>query len=231
MKPMKLLLIGVVIAPFFFAMGCGPKHVTKGDKFPLLYQERPVTILVLPPINQTTAADAKEYYATTIAEPLSLFGYYVLPIEVTSEILKMEGIYDTELLLRTPPQKFKTYFGADAVLYTTIEQWDVSYLVLSSKLTVAIRCVLKSAVSGETLWQRRSSVEVDLSGSNQSSAGYLGIVFKVAATAIKTAMADYVPYAMQANYIALATIPAGKYHPMHGKDGNEKFIDQVEAKK
>lgn len=225
MKPMKLLLIGVVIAPFFFAMGCGPKHVTKGDKFPLLYQERPVTILVLPPINQTTAADAKEYYATTIAEPLSLFGYYVLPIEVTSDILKMEGIYDTELLLRTRPQKFKTFFGADAVLYTTIEKWDVAYVVFSSTLTVAIQCVLKSAMSGETLWQRKSLVEVDLSGGNRSVTSYLDIAVQVAATAVRTAMADYVPYAMQANYIALATIPVGKYHPMHGKDGNEKIID------
>ncbi len=230
MKHISIRIFLMLFSCLIILNGCA-RHVTKGDKFPLLYQERPVTILVLPPINQTTAADAKEYYATTIAEPLSLFGYYVLPIEVTSEILKMEGIYDTELLLRTPPQKFKTYFGADAVLYTTIEQWDVSYLVLSSKLTVAIRCVLKSAVSGETLWQRRSSVEVDLSGSNQSSAGYLGIVFKVAETAIRTAMADYVPCAMRANYIALATIPAGKYHPIHGKDRNEKFIDQIETKK
>jgi len=150
---------------------------------------------------------------------------------VTSDILKMEGIYDTELLLRTPPQKFKTYFGADAVLYTTIEQWDVSYLVLSSTLTVAIRCVLKSAVSGETLWQRKSFVKVDLSGSNRSVTSYLDIAMQVATTAVRTAMADYVPCAMQANYIALATIPTGKYHPMHGKDGNEKFIDQDEAKK
>ncbi|NIS74702.1 MAG: hypothetical protein GTO08_05375, partial [Deltaproteobacteria bacterium] len=46
-----------------------------------MYQEQPLTILVLPPMNETTAADAKEYYATTIAEPLSLQGFYVLPIE------------------------------------------------------------------------------------------------------------------------------------------------------
>lgn len=231
---MKHMTIGVFLTLFFSLFilnGCGPTHVTKGDKFPLLYQERPVTILVLPPINQTTAADAKEYYATTIAEPLSLFGYYVLPIEVTSEILKMEGIYDTELLLRTPPQKFKTYFGADAVLYTTIEKWDVTYVFFSSTLTVAIQCVLKSAVSGETLWQRKSLVEVNLSGGNQSVTSFLDIAIQAAATAVRTARADYVPCAMEANYIALATIPTGKYHPMHGKDGNEKFIDQVEARK
>lgn len=226
---MKAIARGVFLTLFFSLFilnGCGPAHVTKGEKFPMLYEERPVSILVLPPINQTTAADAKEYYATTIAEPLSLFGYYVLPIEVTADVLKMEGIFDTELLLRTPPQKFKTFFGADAVLYTTIEKWDVTYLVLSSKLTVAVHCVLKSTVSGETLWQRRGSVEVDLSGGNQSITSFLDVAIRAAATAVRTATADYVPCAMRANFIALATIPVGKYHPQHDKDRNERFLDQ-----
>src|SRR4030067_3610572 len=95
--------------------------VTKGEKFPLLYEEAPSAILVLPPINQTTAANAKEYYSTTIQEPLSFTGYYGFPYEVTTEILKMEGIYDTELLKQLSLQKFREYFGADAVLFTTIK--------------------------------------------------------------------------------------------------------------
>lgn len=214
-------------------VGCAPKHnyVTKGEKIPLMYQEHPVSILVLPPINQSTAADAKEYYSTTIAEPLSLFGYYVFPIEVTSDILKMEGIYDTELLLNTPPQKFKTYFGADAVLYTTIEKWNVTYMVIASNLTVAINCVLKSTASGETLWQYRGVVVVDLSGGSQSSGGIAGLIVKAVATAVKTAVVDYVPYAKRANYRALNTIPIGKYHGMHGKDMDVKFIEQDLTKK
>jgi hypothetical protein len=211
-------------------MGCAPKYTTKGEKFPLMYQEHPVSILVLPPINQSTAADAKEYYATTIVEPLSMSGYYVFPIEVTSDILKMEGIYDTELLLNTPPQKFKTYFGADAVLYTTIEKWNVMYAVIAANLTVAVNCVMKSTTSGEILWQYKGVVVVDLSGSNQSSSGLAGLIAKAVITAINTAAADYVPHAKRANYIALRTIPVGKYHPMHGKDMDIRFIDRDSTK-
>jgi hypothetical protein len=40
-------------------------------------------------------------------------------------------------------------------------------------------------------------------------------------------MADYVPYARQANYRALASMPYGKYHAQHNKDQQVQFIDQT----
>ena len=75
---------------------CGPTKTTKLTEFPLMYEENPVSILILPPMNESTAADAKEYYSTTIQEPLAFSGYYTFPYPITSDILKMEGIYDTE---------------------------------------------------------------------------------------------------------------------------------------
>ena len=81
--------------------------ITKGEAFPKMYKDKPVSILVLPPINESTAADAKEYYSSTIAEPLSFAGYYVFPIEIVNEVLKQEGIYDTELIVDLDPSKFK----------------------------------------------------------------------------------------------------------------------------
>jgi hypothetical protein len=199
--------------------------VTKGEKFPLLYEEAPIAILILPPINQTTASNAKEYYSTTIQEPLSLTGYYVFPYEVTTEILKMEGIYDTELLTNVPLTKFREYFGADAVLFTTIKKWDLSYMVLSSTLTVSVDCQLKSTHSDQILWEYNGTVVVDLSGGN-SGGGLAGLIAKAIVAAINTAMADYVPYARQANYMALSSIPYGKYHENFNKDRDQKIIEQ-----
>ena len=99
------LLLVTTLTFMFIVTACAPKMVTKGDKFPAVYEESPSSILILPPMNESTAADAKEYYATTIQEPLSFWGYYVFPYEVTTEILKMEGIYDAELLKNLPLQK------------------------------------------------------------------------------------------------------------------------------
>jgi hypothetical protein len=205
---------------------CAPTMSTKMTEFPLMYEENPVSILILPPMNESTAAEAKEYYSTTIQEPLAFSGYYTFPYPITAEILKMEGIYDTELLANIPLTKFKEYFGADAVLFTTIKKWDLSYMVLASNLTVSIDCNLKSTTSDQTLWKYTGTVVVDLSGGD-TGGGLAGLIAKAIITAVSSAMADYVPYARQANYSALTTMPYGKYHTQHNKDQNVQFVDQT----
>ena len=219
--------MAILIAPLLSA--CGPKMTTKSTEFPMMYEERPASILILPPINESTAADAKEYYSTTIQEPLAYSGYYTFPYPITSEILKMEGIYDTELLVNLPLSKFKEYFGADAVLFTTIKKWDLCYIVIASTLTVSIDCDLKSTTSNQTLWKYTGTIVVDLSGGNGGGT-LAGLVVKVVMAAVQTAVADYVPYARQANYRALSSMPYGKYHPQHNKDQKIQFVDQTPEK-
>ena len=225
------VLLSIVALLCLSMSACAPKMVTKGDKYPLLYEERPVSILILPPMNESTAAEAKDYYATTIQEPLSFSGYYVFPYEITTDILKMEGIYDAELMKNIPLQKFREYFGADAVLFTTIKKWDLSYMILAATLTVSIDCELKSTKSNTTLWQYNGTVVVDLSGGNAGGGGIAGLIVKVIVTAISSAMADYVPHARTANYSAINSLPYGKYHPMYGKDQGQQFIEQTHPQK
>ncbi len=223
-------LFAVVLLAVLLTLGCSPETKKKGEMFPDMYQEKPVVILVLPPINETTAADAKEYYATTIVEPLSLMGYYILPYEITSDVLKREGIYDTELVTETPLSKFREYFGCDAVLFTTIKKWDVQYLVLSSTLTVSVDCVLKSSTTDRVLWKYNGTVVIDLSGHNSGQSGLGGLIAQAVITAVNTVRADYVPYAKQANALAMDSLPCGKYHTLHGKDEQTDVIVQKEKK-
>lgn len=221
---------GLIMLCCLLTFSCAPKMSTKLSEFPGMYEEQPVSILILPPMNESTAADAKEYYSTTIQEPLGYTGYYTFPYPVTKEILKMEGIYDSELLTELSLIKFKEYFGADAVLFTTIRKWDLSYMVLASTLTVSVDCILKSTTSNRELWKYNGTVVVDLSGGN-SGGGLAGLIVKAVVTAVSTAVADYVPYARQANYRALYSMPYGKYHPQYGKDQNVEFIDQTVEEK
>lgn len=209
-----------------FVSACGPKMSTKMAEFPLMYEENPGSILILPPINESTAAEAKEYYSTTIQEPLAFSGYYTFPYPITADILKREGIYDSELLVNMPMGKFKEYFGADAVLFTTIKKWDLSYMVLASTLTVSIDCNLKSTKSEQTLWKYTGTVVVDLSGGN-SGGGVAGLIAKAIVAAVNSAMADYVPYARQANYNALVSMPYGTHHAQYNKDQDVHFVDQT----
>ena len=141
----------------------------------------------------------------------------------------MEGIYDAELIRSVPLAKFREYFGADAVLYTTIKKWDLQYMVLAANLTVSIDEELKSTKTDQTLWTYNGTVVVDLSG-GYTGGGLAGLIVKAVITAANSAMADYVPYARQANLRALSSFPFGKYHPDFMTDQSMQFIDQTPEK-
>jgi len=228
MKNIKLIYLLCLV--LFLSTACAPKYLTKSEAFPQMYEYHPISILVLPPINETTAADAKEYYSTTIAEPLTLSGYYIYPIEVTSDILKAEGIYDTELLIDVPPQKFREFFDADAVLYIRILKWDTSYYVLAGNVTVGADFTLKSTDTGEELWHYDGSIVVDTSGGD-TGGGLGGLIAKVIVTAISTAATDYVPIAKRVNYTVLTSMPYGKYNPQYNKDRDAKVVLEKKVKK
>lgn len=206
---------------FFSLMGCGT-YVTKDELAPKMYEEHPTTIVVLPPMNKSTAADAKEYYATTIAEPLTQSGYYVYPLEVVNDILKQEGMFDTETMLTVPPQKFREFFGADAVLYLTILQWNTSFLITSGSVTVKVAYELKSTRTGELLWFYDEAVTINTTGESGNMGGWAGLLTQVITTAVKTATTDYAPIARQANEKILLAIPFGKYHQKYNVDMKDK---------
>jgi hypothetical protein len=202
--------------------GCAapPVYLSKQEAFPKMYQEKPRSILVVPAMNDTTAADAGDLYISTIAPPLSWAGYYVLPTEITTPLLRDQGITDGHQLLEVPPQRFKTLFGADAVLFVDLTKWDTSYNVLSGGVTVAANYTLKSTITGETLWHYQAEQTINTSG-NSNNGGLIGALI---ATAIQTATQDYFPVAQQVNTIAISTLPVGARHPAFGKDAQVKNV-------
>lgn len=208
-----LLLLSAI--SLLLMSGCAINTVSKGEAFPDMYAEKPSAILVVPAINYSTAADAPILYSSTINEPLSNAGFYVLPTEITDLVLQNEGISEGEQLKDVPPQKFAEHFGADAVLYVTIEKWDTSYFVIGGNVTVGIDFRLKSTKTGATLWAYKDELVMDTSGDSNNGGGILGAII---ATAIATATQDYVPVARNVNVMALSAIPYGKYHKLHDKD-------------
>lgn len=210
--------ISVIIIVFTLSLiGCAPR-LSKQEFAPKMYKQHPVSILILPPQNKSTAADAKEYYSTTIAEPLTNSGYYVYPVEIVNDILKQEGLFDTETMLNVPPQKFKEFFGADAVMYVTILKWDTQYLITSGSVSVKIACELKSTTTGDVLWFYDEVVSVNTSGDSGGAGGWAGLLIQAISTAINTATTQYVAVARKANAQILLAIPYGKYHPKYNTD-------------
>ena len=201
-----------------FLFGCAETQ-TRGSAFPDMYtMEQPISIVVVPAINLTTAADAGELLNVTITQPFSDHGYYVLPMPIVEDIFQREGVIVGEQVRQIPPTVFKENFGADAVLFLTIKEWDKNYVVIAANVTVAIEYQLVSTDTGETLWGYDERVVVDTTGSSGS------ILADILTTALSTAVTDYVPVAYQVHNTALNAMPVGKYHPQHGQDGNVKAV-------
>ena len=200
----------------------------------MVYEENPLSILALPPINNSSAADAIGLYNTTIAYPVAHMGYYVLPIEVIDEMLKAEGIDNPALLVDTNPSVFRDYFGVDAVLFTTIDKWNTAYYLIGGHVRVAANFRLVSCKTGEELWRYKGDITIDTSRypdefSEDPYIALIELVIGFFATAFATAEQDYVPIALKVNETALNTLPYGKYHGRFGTDQdtllvNPKFI-------
>ncbi len=222
-KMKYLTFVGLAIM-MLISSGCAPKAAatidvaTKGSMFPKMYEQQPRSLLILPPMNESTDAEAKDYYLTTVEIPFASMGYYVLPVEMVSDIMKQEGIASTELLYNMPITKLQEYFGVDAVLYTHIKKWNTSYQVVAASLTVSIESEIISTKTSEKLWNYSGTVVQNLSANSNSNGGLIGLFVQLAATAISAATSDYVEYAQVANWRLLRPLPFGPYHALHQKD-------------
>lgn len=195
-------------------VSCSHK-ITRGEQYPKLYEEDPLTIVVMPPINQTNHAEAKDYFYTTLYAPLCEKGYYVYSPMLTMELFQTESAYDAELFLEKDLSQFRAVLGADAAMFTIIKSWKRNNL--GGKLTAGVEYILRSTKTGETLYKREGLIKVDTSvGGN--GGGLLGLAVKLAATAISTATTDKVVAGRRCTAFVLSDIPEGKYGAMYGKD-------------
>ena len=196
------------------AVSCGTLNtVTRESQYARMYEEKPVTLLVMPPINNSANVEAKDLLYISISRPLAEAGYYVVSPLLAMDVLKSESVCDSEMLFEAPLDAFKNYFGADAVVFSVIDKWAKKGLGIETK----IRYVIKSAYTNEILFDRSCDLYLDLSVDTCTS-GLLGALVDLAASAINTAATDHIMAARKANYFILKDIPRGKYSPEHMLD-------------
>lgn len=188
--------------------------VTRGSQYAKMYEEKPITLLVMPPINNSTNVEAKDLLYTSISRPLIEAGYYVFSPLLAMDILKAESAYDAELFFESSLEAFNSYFGADAVVFSVIDKWAKKGLGIETK----IRYMIKSAYTNEILFDRSCDLYLDLSVNSTSSYGLLGALVDLAASAINTAVTNHIVAARKANYFILGDIPRGQYNPDHMLD-------------
>lgn len=200
-------------------VSCGTATKTLGEQYPAMYEEKPLSIAIMPPINQTTHAEAKDYFYTTMYMPLCEKGYYVYSPYLTMEMFQQESAYDAEIFLEGDLSQFRNVLGADAAMFTIIKKWKRNNI--GGTISVNIEYILRSTKTGQTLYSHEGDIKLDTSVN--SSNGLLGIL----ATAINTATTDKVFAGRRCNAYVLSDLPAGKYSPLFEKDINSPAGNKI----
>jgi hypothetical protein len=190
-------------------------NTTREAAYPKMYEEKPTTILVMPPINNTNAVEAKDYFYTSLAQPLSEKGYYVLSPFLAMNVLQEESAYDSELFIDANLKPFNTIFGADVALFTIINKW--SKVTLGNMISVDIEYIFKSTKTNEVLFSRKGVINVDTSVSSGLGGSYAALI-DMALSAANTALTDKVIAARRCNVYVLKDLPSGVYSPLFDKD-------------
>lgn len=174
----------------------------------------PRSMLIVPVVNQSVDITASDYFLSTLTLPLAEKGYYIFPVHLVKRVLEDEGLSDANLVHGASAERLGNLFGADSILYVTIEHWDAKYYVLSTTVTVQLSYVIKDGRSGETLWNHRQQMIYTPQNSNSGHPLATLIVAAVNAAVTKAAP-NYLPLARQANNISFAYpgpgIPPGPY--------------------
>jgi len=192
--------------------GCAHQNTNTQEK--LLFAA-PRSILIIPVVNKSVDVTAADYMLATVTIPLAERGYYVFPINLVKRVLEDDGLSDSSLVHSAPTSKLANLFGADAVLYITINRWDAQYLVLTTNVTVELNYQIRCGKTDVVLWENTEKM-VYQPNSSGGGGGIGTLIVMAVNAAITKAAPNYMPLARQANVKALysypgAGIPPGPY--------------------
>ena len=186
----------------------------------------PRSILIVPVVNNSVDVNASDYFLSAISKPVAERGYYVFPVNMVKRVMEADGLADANMVHSADPTRLAALFGADSVLYVSIERWDAQYAVLSTSVTVEFTYVLKDGHTGETIWNSAQKI-VYQPRAGGSGSGVADLVIAVVAAAVTKANPNYMPLARQANQATVIRqhlgLPAGPYRPEEDQKDMERY--------
>jgi hypothetical protein len=209
-----LRLLALVFCSLWALAGC--KTVTPYD-YTNFRAHPPRSILVLPPLNESTDVQGTYSYLSTVTQPLAELGYYVFPVAIVDQFLKENGMPTAGEMHQVPLAKAAEIFGADSILFVTLKQYGNKYQVLSSTTTVSAEAKLVDTRTGLLLWDGKGFAQQGTGGSGNFLADL------VTAAVMQAVQAKSDPghqVSRLANQLMLtkkdAGLPFGPYNPKFG---------------
>jgi hypothetical protein len=141
-------------------------------------------------------------------------------VAVIDAFMKENGLPTPGEMHAVSLDKIHKVFGADAVLYVTIEEYGQKYQLLSSTTVVKVHAALVDVATGATLWAGRSQA---VQSSGNAGGGIIGMLVTAAVSQIVQSATDNAhTLAVQANtqmiFDANSGLLFGPYNPEYKTD-------------
>ena len=162
---------------------------TGNSNYDAFRESRPTSILVLPPLNNSVEVDAPNVILASTIKPLSESGYYVLPVSVTQQMFRQNGIQTAADAHGVARSRLRDIFNADAALYITISEFGATFQVLRSIVKVRASARLVDLKTGVELWKCDIYYEEEPNKTSVDTGG--GLAAQLIAT-VATAVVDQV---------------------------------------
>jgi len=120
------------------------------------YQDRRVRLIAVMPVLAGKAVDAgaAAMFREKTVEGLYFKGYPKIPLKLIDE--KLDSVYNNNPISKDsviPPGIPGELLGVDAALYLTLNECRTSFSPLYASTALSVKFELRSAKTGETLWQ------------------------------------------------------------------------------
>lgn len=221
MRTLSSWFAGSMVLVVLLLSGCATPHKA-GYDYSEYRQARPLSILVLPPLNSSVDVAASYGMLAQITFPLAESGYYVMPVAVTTETFKQNGLSNPADIHGLPIGKLREIFGADAAVYIDVKEYGTSYKVIASYTNVKAQAKLVDLRSGKLLWEGEawaSSQE-----GQQSQGSVVGALIFAVINQVMSNLTDQITpvTALAANRLLAAGQPNGMLYgprsPLYQKD-------------
>jgi hypothetical protein len=147
-------------------------------------QAKPASLLVLPPLNDSTDIQATPGVWANATQPLSEAGYYVLPITLVDETFRQNGLSLAVDIHNVTHEKLRQFFGADAVVYLRVKRYGTTYTIINSDTRVEVEARIVDLRSSTLLWQGTAQA----SSAEQQQSGGGGLIAVLVTAAVKQIM-------------------------------------------
>ncbi len=182
----RYLKLLALLATTLVFTGCATKQADVD--YSAFRQYPPKSILVLPPLNNTSDLRATYSVMSSTTWPLAEAGYYVFPVALVDQTFKENGLQNPGEMHQTSPKKLNEIFGADAALYITITNYGASSALLGGDVVVTAQASLIDTRTGTTLWEGKASAS-DAEG-KQNQNGLVGLLIQGIINQVANSVSD-----------------------------------------